>query len=128
PLGRSLPPPRRVHAAGARAQPAACRWPMEVLHAPTSAGGGEVPTSLCGGRFEVLREVPVATNQPQFYEGCDTDDAPVAIRLERRKLGGRLEEEPEARILQALASPSLPQGFCAVRFWGLGRAPRGIAW
>jgi len=85
----------------------------------TSANGGAVPASLCGGRFEVLREVPVATHQSKFYEGCDTDtDSTVAIRLERRKLGGQLEEE--ARILQSLASPSLPQGFCAVRFWGLG--------
>merc|ERR1719188_1198184 len=90
-----------------------------VTHVVTSAHGAEVPASICDYRFEVLREVPVATNQPKFYEGRDTEeDAPVAIRLERRKLGGQLEEE--ARILQLLASPSLPQGFCAVRFWGLG--------
>lgn len=85
----------------------------------TSANSGQVPQVLRSGRFEVLREVPVATNQPKFYEGCDTEtDETVAIRLEKRRLGGQLGEE--ARILQALASPSLPQGFCAVRFWGLG--------
>lgn len=73
---------------------------------------------VCGGRFSIVSEMPRQRHHSTtLYKGISaSSDELVAVKLERPKPGGLQEE---VNILQQLSRPTPPQGFLAVRFWGL---------